>query len=276
MNRAVSVVLLALAAAFSDFAQEKAAETKPAATAETRLPSADEILDKYVEALGGKAAFEKFRSRVVKGALELPAMGITSGAEIYAKAPNKWLLSIEVPGFGLVQQGYDGTSGWARDPQTGIRDLSGGELESIKRGAEFNQPLKLKALFPKLEVKEKSKVGDREVYVLEANPRASRTVPFVAKATGVPLVEHACRLLLGESLGSLGLPERVVPARAWAKEAVFPTDRFPRAAVRGPEMRSTGEVMASGATPAAAYARALRAAGRSRRGGQIGPPLQRV
>ena len=81
MNRAVSVVLLALAAAFSDFAQEKAAETKPAATAETRLPSADEILDKYVEALGGKAAFEKFRSRVVKGARELPAMGITSGGE---------------------------------------------------------------------------------------------------------------------------------------------------------------------------------------------------
>jgi carbamoyl-phosphate synthase large subunit len=118
-------------------------------------------------------------------------------------------------------------------------------------------------------------VGD-EVYVLEANPRASRTVPFVAKATGVPLVEHACRLLLGEPLAALGLPERVVPTRAWAKEAVFPTDRFPSAAVRGPEMRSTGEVMASGATPAAAYARALRAAGRSRRGGRIGPPLQRA
>jgi carbamoyl-phosphate synthase large subunit len=115
--------------------------------------------------------------------------------------------------------------------------------------------------------------GD-ELYVLEANPRASRTVPFVAKATGVPLVEHACRLLLGEPLAALGLPERVVPARAWAKEAVFPTDRFASAAARGPEMRSTGEVMASGATPAAAYARALRAAGRARRGGRIGPPLQ--
>jgi carbamoyl-phosphate synthase large subunit len=118
-------------------------------------------------------------------------------------------------------------------------------------------------------------VGD-DVYVLEANPRASRTVPFVAKATGVPLVEHACRLLLGEPLSALGLPARVVPTRAWAKEAVFPTDRFASAAIRGPEMRSTGEVMASGATPAAAYARALRAAGRSRRGGRIGPPLQRA
>ena len=117
--------------------------------------------------------------------------------------------------------------------------------------------------------------GD-DLYVLEANPRASRTVPFVAKATGVPLVEHACGLLLGETLGALELPERVEPKRAWAKEAVFPSDRFVDAATRGPEMRSTGEVMASGATPAAAYARALRAAGASRRGGRIGPPLQRA
>jgi carbamoylphosphate synthase large subunit len=82
--------------------------------------------------------------------------------------------------------------------------------------------------------------------------------------------------LLGETLAALELPERVVPARAWAKEAVFPIDRFAAAASRGPEMRSTGEVMASGVTPSAAYARALRAAGASRRGGRIGPPLQRA
>ena len=112
------------------------------------------------------------------------------------------------------------------------------------------------------------------LWVLEANPRASRTVPFVAKATGVPLVEHAVRLLLGEPLSALDLPERAVPSRTWAKEAVFPAERFPGAATRGPEMRSTGEVMAGGATPAEAYARAIRAAGRSKRGGRIGPPLQ--
>jgi carbamoyl-phosphate synthase large subunit len=117
-------------------------------------------------------------------------------------------------------------------------------------------------------------VHHNRLYVLEANPRASRTVPFVAKATGVPLVEHAVQLLLGEPLGALGLPERARPTRAWAKEAVFPAERFPGAATRGPEMRSTGEVMASGDSPRAAYHRALRAAGRSRRGGTIGPPLQ--
>ncbi len=117
-------------------------------------------------------------------------------------------------------------------------------------------------------------VSGSHLWVLEANPRASRTVPFVAKATGVPLVEHAVRLLLGEPLPALGLPERVHPTRAWAKEAVFPAERFPGAARRGPEMRSTGEVMAGAATASEAYARAIRAAGRSSRGGRICPPLQ--
>jgi carbamoyl-phosphate synthase large subunit len=117
-------------------------------------------------------------------------------------------------------------------------------------------------------------VRNDQIFVLEANPRASRTVPFVAKATGVPLVEHSVRLLLGEPLGALDLPERVVPTRAWAKEAVFPSERFPGAASRGPEMRSTGEVMAGADTAVEAYRRALRAAGRARRGGAILPSLQ--
>ncbi|HLB18953.1 MAG TPA: carbamoyl-phosphate synthase large subunit [Gaiellaceae bacterium] len=113
-----------------------------------------------------------------------------------------------------------------------------------------------------------------DLYVLEANPRASRTVPFLAKATGIPLVDHACRLLLGAPLEELDLPARATPTRAWAKEAVFPEERFANAADRGPEMHSTGEVMASGRTVSHAYARALRATGRARRGGSIGVSLQ--
>jgi carbamoyl-phosphate synthase large subunit len=113
-----------------------------------------------------------------------------------------------------------------------------------------------------------------EVYVLEANPRASRTIPFLAKATGIPLVDHACRLLLGATLEELDLPARATPTRAWAKEAVFPAERFANAADRGPEMRSTGEVMASGDTVSHAYGRVLRASGRGRRSGSIGLPLQ--
>jgi carbamoyl-phosphate synthase large subunit len=100
------------------------------------------------------------------------------------------------------------------------------------------------------------------VYVLEANPRASRTVPFASKAIGVNLVAAACRLAAGEKLRGLALPVPR-PAQVSVKAAVLPFARFPGAdPVLGPEMRSTGEVMASAADLPTALAKAERAAGR--------------
>src|SRR5215218_3085540 len=104
-----------------------------------------------------------------------------------------------------------------------------------------------------------------DLYVIEANPRASRTVPFVSKATGLPLAKLACRVMLGEKLADLGLPED----GGWShvnhvsvKEAVMPFDRFAGAdALLGPEMRSTGEVMGVAADFPAAFAKAQAAAG---------------
>jgi len=105
--------------------------------------------------------------------------------------------------------------------------------------------------------------GDGDVYVIEANPRASRTVPFVSKATGVQLVQAACRLSTGLRIADLGLP-RERPPRQWSvKAAVLPFARFPGSdPVLGPEMRSTGEVMASATDLPTALAKAERAAGR--------------
>ena len=105
-------------------------------------------------------------------------------------------------------------------------------------------------------------IADQTVYVLEANPRASRTVPFASKATGVNLVEAACRLAHGERLADLGLtPPR--PTEVSVKAAVLPFARFPGAdPVLGPEMRSTGEVMATASDLPTAFAKAERAAGR--------------
>ena len=106
-------------------------------------------------------------------------------------------------------------------------------------------------------------LADGRLYVLEANPRASRTVPFASKAIGVNLVEMACRLSVGERLASLRLPPEGTAREVSVKAAVFPFARFPGAdPVLGPEMRSTGEVMASGADFPTAFAKAERAAGR--------------
>jgi carbamoyl-phosphate synthase large subunit len=110
-------------------------------------------------------------------------------------------------------------------------------------------------------------VKDEEVYVLEANPRASRTVPFVAKATGVPLAQVAVRVMMGETLAQLRETQVVpattpVPDYVSVKEAVLPFSRFPGVdTVLGPEMRSTGEVMGIGESFGIAFAKAQLAAG---------------
>ena len=102
-----------------------------------------------------------------------------------------------------------------------------------------------------------------ELFVLEANPRASRTVPFASKAIGVNLVQAACRLMTGTALAELALPPEGSAAQVSVKAAVFPFARFPGAdPVLGPEMRSTGEVMATAADFPSAFAKAERAAGR--------------
>ena len=105
-------------------------------------------------------------------------------------------------------------------------------------------------------------VREGEVFIIEANPRASRTVPFVAKATGVPLAKIASQLMAGRTLAELGVTSEPVPPLQAVKEAVLPFKRFPGAdSLLGPEMRSTGEVMGSAASFGMAYAKAELAAG---------------
>jgi carbamoyl-phosphate synthase large subunit len=87
-------------------------------------------------------------------------------------------------------------------------------------------------------------VKDEQLYVIEVNPRASRTVPFVSKATGISLAKLAAKVMLGHKLKDLGYTETIVPPHFSVKEAVFPWNRFPGIdIVLGPEMKSTGEVM---------------------------------
>jgi carbamoyl-phosphate synthase large subunit len=104
--------------------------------------------------------------------------------------------------------------------------------------------------------------GDEELYVIEANPRASRTVPFVSKAIGVPLAKIACRLMLGERLADMKLDIPTSPSHVSVKEAVLPFGRFPRSdALLSPEMKSTGEVMGVASDYPTAFGKAQAAAG---------------
>jgi len=105
-------------------------------------------------------------------------------------------------------------------------------------------------------------VADEVVYVIEANPRASRTVPYVSKATGVSWIDVACNILAGRTLRELGIPDEPRTDGYFVKEVVLPFDKFPHEPViLGPEMRSTGEVMGMDATFGMAYAKAQMSAG---------------
>ena len=105
-------------------------------------------------------------------------------------------------------------------------------------------------------------IKDDTVYVLEVNPRASRTVPYLSKATGVPLAKVAARLMIGRSLADIGLVDDLGVAGVFVKAPVFPFVRFPGVdTILGPEMKSTGEVMGGASNFGAAFAKAQLAAG---------------
>jgi carbamoyl-phosphate synthase large subunit len=96
-----------------------------------------------------------------------------------------------------------------------------------------------------------------DVYILEANPRASRTVPFVSKAIGIPLAKNAARIMSGKTLNDLNYTQEVIPAHISVKEAVLPFEKFAGTdPILGPEMRSTGEVMGIDANFGTSYAKA--------------------
>jgi carbamoyl-phosphate synthase large subunit len=107
-------------------------------------------------------------------------------------------------------------------------------------------------------------IKDNALYVIEVNPRASRTIPFVSKATGVPLAKLATKVMTGRTLKSLGLTREILPTYISVKEAVMPFNRFPDVdTLLGPEMKSTGEVMGIDTDFGSAYAKAQLGAGQA-------------
>jgi len=141
----------------------------PAAAAKsTDAPTIDQILDKYVKAIGGKAALQAPTSRVMKGTIDVPAIGAKGTIEIYSKAPNKQLTEIASAALGNSREGFNGTVAWSEE---------GGETKDApgfnKREADFYLPGKLHELYPKIEFKGSEKIGNHQTYVIEA-PRLGR------------------------------------------------------------------------------------------------------
>jgi hypothetical protein len=165
LNAGLFLVLLVSLVAPVSHGQDAAKAATP--TAAAALPSSDDVVKHYVQAIGGKDAWQKLTSRQLVGTIDIPAMNISGTVESHEKAPNK-LISVVVIAGATFRRGFDGTTGWADDPQNGLRSLSGDELADTQREADFYRPLDLQKIYSKLTVTGSDKAGDHDVYVVEA------------------------------------------------------------------------------------------------------------
>ncbi|HJP90581.1 MAG TPA: c-type cytochrome [Pyrinomonadaceae bacterium] len=159
------------------------------------LPSVEQVIDRYVDALGGRSAFEKLNTRLIKSTLSF-ADGTTASQEVYMKAPDKAVF-VTTTGAEITSQGFTGAIGWLKNNRV-RRQLSGPTLNQLRFNSEFNPEIRLKELFAEMRVTGKEKVGDREVYVVEAKPIYSdpRKLYFDTE-TGLlirTLIEETCPL----------------------------------------------------------------------------------
>ncbi len=135
------------------------------------LPTSDQLLEKYTQALGGDAAIAKLKSRVMKGTVTTTA-GVSFGYELYQSAPDKVLAVITSP-QGVTERGFDGSTGWEKSAR-GIRDLGGPEVYYLRRYPDLLKDIKLKDQFSRLQVAGKDKINDRDVYVVRGTTTDNR------------------------------------------------------------------------------------------------------
>ncbi len=203
-------------------------------------------LDDYLTRVGVQAGSTIYLDRFLEDSIEVDVDALCDGGEV-------WIAGImqHVEEAGI----HSGDSACVLPPHTlgaemldRIREQTTGIALALKVVGLLNVQFAIR--------------GDDRLYVIESNPRASRTVPFVSKAIGQPLAKLACRILLGERIADLNLPPAASAGHVCVKEAVLPFSRFAGAdSLLGPEMRSTGEVMGIASDFPTAFAKAQAAAG---------------
>ena len=134
------------------------------------------VLERYVKAIGGKEAWNKVEARSIKAEFEGPG-GATSGWSLQAKAPNKRLTRMESSPWGVLLDGFDGTTAWSKN-DNGVQTKEGDELSRVERGADFRREVRLKELYPDLEYGGTETLEGEAVLVLESKPTPSSKERF--------------------------------------------------------------------------------------------------
>ncbi|MGE5486533.1 MAG: hypothetical protein ACM3ZB_01775 [bacterium] len=174
-----AVLAIALALTGAAWAQESA---KPAAL------TVEQIMDKSIEALGGRAALEKITSTVIKSKIDVTFAGLTASSVIYMKAPDKRASVTTVDGYGQIKEGCDGSIAWNETPDGGFQEFSGERLLQAKRLAVFQPELRWREIYPHAEVKGKEVLDGREAWVLTLFPKSGKPVTeYIDAETFLPV-----------------------------------------------------------------------------------------
>lgn len=187
VKRFLALGFLVLFCAGVSAAQTPAKKPAPAATS---LPTADQVLARYIRALGGEQALRKVTSRVMKGTFEIDVPQVSGEAEIDMAAPDKFRSQLKIPEAGEIILSFDGKIGWASEPQAGVRDITGPELVQLRRSSQFQHELRFRELFPQVRVLEKTTEEGRPAWVLEATPADGPAEKFYFDAETSLLLRH--------------------------------------------------------------------------------------
>jgi hypothetical protein len=141
-----------------------------------KLPSVDQILERYVTAIGGKEAWFKLKTRTITGKLRMKNVAQPIKVESLAKAPNQALYIVHDPKSGAIKECYDGKEAWVSIPQRELIQKTGPEFTELKRQADFHLFLRLKSHYPKMKLVGVATVKKRTAYVIEAIPDKGRSV----------------------------------------------------------------------------------------------------
>jgi outer membrane lipoprotein-sorting protein len=165
-------------------------------------PSIDQILEKYTEALGGRAACEKVTTRTMKGTVTIPDDNVTGTAQVYAAAPERYRVTLDVPEWGgQIETVLDGENGWQKNPDSGVHAMSRADLANARRDYHFYRELRLKELFPKMEAAAAAKVEGHSVNVITATPASGPPETFYFDAeTGLLLKRDFERITLEDGI----------------------------------------------------------------------------
>lgn len=198
LKRKAVLLTLLLAGSMPAFSQTAPQASPPASTPaaspakEEVLPTVDQLVEKCAKANGGKEAWAKLSTLVMTGTMDLPTYSMSGKIEVYAKAPNKILRIVDInEGQYVEKEAFDGKAGWRSDPQSGLRQLAGPEVEEAKAESVFDTEVRLKEVYPDMKVTGRTKLGDRDAYTALAH-EGRKTLTFYFDAqTGFRIGEDS-------------------------------------------------------------------------------------